>query len=81
MAGAIMILANMARWTAFVGGGSSSDNQGGGRGLGVIGMIVMSILAPLAAMLIQMAISRSREYQADARALSSQDTPTGSRRH
>jgi heat shock protein HtpX len=66
MAGAIMILANMARWTAFMGGGSSSDNQGGGRGLGAIGMIVMSILAPLAAMLIQMAISRSREYQADA---------------
>jgi heat shock protein HtpX len=66
MAGAIMILANMARWTAFMGGGSSSDNQGGGRGLGGIGLIVMSILAPLAAMLIQMAISRSREYQADA---------------
>jgi heat shock protein HtpX len=66
MAGAIMILASMARWTAFMGGGSSSDNQGGGRGLGAIGMIAMSILAPLAAMLIQMAISRSREYQADA---------------
>jgi heat shock protein HtpX len=66
MAGAIMILANMARWTAFMGGGSSSDNQGGRRGLGGIGLIVMSILAPLAAMLIQMAISRSREYQADA---------------
>jgi len=66
MAGAIMILANMARWSAFLGGGSSSDNQGGGRGLGGIGLIAMSILAPLAAMLIQMAISRSREYQADA---------------
>jgi heat shock protein HtpX len=66
MAGAIMILANMARWSAFMGGGSSSSNEGGGRGLGAIGMIVMSVLAPLAAMLIQMAISRSREYQADA---------------
>jgi len=66
MAGAIMILANMARWSAFLGGGSSSDNQGGGRGLGGIGLIAMSILAPLAAMLIQMAISRSREYHADA---------------
>ncbi len=62
MAGAIMILASMARWTAFLGGGSD-DEEGG---LGAIGLIVMSILAPLAAMLIQMAISRSREYQADA---------------
>jgi len=66
MAGAIMILANMARWSAFLGGGSSSSNEEGGRGLGGIGLIVMSLLAPLAAMLIQMAISRSREYQADA---------------
>jgi heat shock protein HtpX len=66
MAGAIMILANMARWSAFMGGGSSSNNEEGGRGLGGIGLIVMSIIAPLAAMLIQMAISRSREYHADA---------------
>ena len=64
MAGAIMILATMARWTAFFGGGSSDDEGGGG--LGAIGLIVMSILAPIAAMLIQMAISRSREYLADA---------------
>ena len=63
MAGAIMILATMARWTAFLGRGSD-DNEGGG--LGAIGLIIMSILAPIAAMLIQMAISRSREYQADA---------------
>ena len=64
MAGAIMILATMARWTAFFGGGSSDDEGGGG--LGTVGLIVMSILAPIAAMLIQMAISRSREYLADA---------------
>jgi heat shock protein HtpX len=63
MAGAIMILAGMARWTAFLGGGSNDDEGGG---FGAIGLIVMSILAPIAAMLIQMAISRSREYQADA---------------
>ncbi len=63
MAGAIMILASMARWTAFLGGGSD-DEEGGG--LGAIGLIIMSILAPLAAMLVQMAISRSREYHADA---------------
>jgi heat shock protein HtpX len=62
MAGAVMILASMARWTAFLGGGSD-DEEGG---LGGIGLIVMSILAPVAAMLVQMAISRSREYHADA---------------
>jgi len=63
MAGAIMILASMARWSAFLGGGSE-DEEGGG--LGIIGLMVMSILAPIAALLIQMAISRSREYHADA---------------
>ncbi|HEN20383.1 MAG TPA: zinc metalloprotease HtpX [Desulfobacteraceae bacterium] len=62
MAGAIMILASMARWTAIFGGGSD-DEEGG---LGAIGLIIMSILAPIAAMLIQMAISRSREYLADS---------------
>jgi heat shock protein HtpX len=64
MAGAIMILASMARWSAFFGGGSNDDEGGGGRG--TVGLIIMSILAPIAAMLIQMAISRSREYLADA---------------
>jgi heat shock protein HtpX len=63
MAGAIMIIANMARWTAFFGGGSRDSEEGGG--MGGIGLIFMSILAPIAAMLIQMAISRSREYHAD----------------
>jgi heat shock protein HtpX len=61
MAGAVMILASMARWSAIFGG--SRDDEDGG---GIIGLIVMSILAPLAAMVIQMAISRSREYLADA---------------
>jgi len=63
MAGAVMLLATMARWSAFFGGGSSEDDEGG---LGAIGLIAMSIVAPMAAMLIQMAISRSREYLADA---------------
>ena len=63
LAGAIMMLASMARWAAIFGvGGRDDDNRGGG----IIGLIAMSILAPLAAMLIQMAISRSREFQADA---------------
>jgi heat shock protein HtpX len=64
MAGAIMILATMARWSAIFGGAGSHDNEGG-RG-GFIGLILMSIIAPIAAMIIQMAISRSREYLADA---------------
>jgi heat shock protein HtpX len=63
MAGAIMLLATMARWSAIFGGGSSDDEGGG---LGFIGLIVMSIIAPMAAMIIQMAISRSREYLADS---------------
>lgn len=62
MAGAIMILSSMARWGAIFGAGSDDDEGG----LGGIGLIIMSILAPLAAMLIQMAISRSREYLADS---------------
>jgi heat shock protein HtpX len=60
LAGAIMILANIARWSAFLGGGD--DDEGG---LGFLGLIAMSIIAHIAAMLIQMAISRSREYIAD----------------
>ena len=62
LAGVVMILANMARWAAIFGGVRSDDNEGGG---GVIGLLVTAILAPIAAMLIQMAISRSREYLAD----------------
>ncbi len=75
MAGAIMILATMARWTAFFGGGSNDDEGGGG--LGIIGLIAMSILAPIAAMLIQMAISRSREYVADATGAQLAGNPEG----
>ena len=66
IAGAIMVLSNMARWAAIFGGGRSSDDEGGGGGGGLVGLIAMSIMAPIAAMLIQMAISRSREYLADS---------------
>jgi heat shock protein HtpX len=75
MAGAIMILASMARWAAFFGGGSRDEQEGGG--LGVLGLIVMSVLAPIAAMLIQMAISRSREYHADATGAKFAGNPQG----
>lgn len=63
MAGAIMLLASMARWSAIFGGGRGEDGESGG---GFIGMMLMSILAPIGAMVIQMAVSRSREYLADA---------------
>lgn len=75
MAGAIMLLANMARWAAFFGGSRGTDDEG--RGSGVFGLILMSVLAPVAAMLIQMAISRSREYLADSRAAKITGYPKG----
>jgi len=60
-AGAIGMLSMMARFGALVGGFGRDDNRGGG-----IGLLVAAIVAPLAAMLIQTAISRQREYKADA---------------
>jgi heat shock protein HtpX len=63
IAGAISMLANMAQWAMIFGGGRRRDDEGAG---GMIGGILMIILAPIAAALIQMAISRSREYEADA---------------
>jgi len=75
MAGAIMMLADMARWSAFFGGGRRDQEEGGGGG--GLGLILMSIIAPLAAMLIQMAISRSREYMADATGAGFAGTPEG----
>jgi heat shock protein HtpX len=74
MAGAIMILANMARWSAVFGGGHRSTGQSSGGGLA---LIAMSVIAPMAAMLIQMAISRSREYMADASGASFAGNPEG----
>lgn len=61
VAGAISMLAHMAQWALIFGGRSSSDRNGGNP----IGAIAMIILAPIAAMMIQMAISRSREFLAD----------------
>ncbi|MGE4318467.1 MAG: zinc metalloprotease HtpX [Deferribacterales bacterium] len=64
IAGAVMMLADMARWAAIFGGGHR-DDENNGSPLGMVAMIMVSILAPIGAMLIQMAISRSREYRAD----------------
>jgi len=74
MAGAIMMLANMAKWSAIFGGFRGNDEEGGGN---IITVIVMAIIAPMAAMLIQMAISRSREYLADATAAELTGNPEG----
>ena len=63
LAGAIVMIANMAQWAAIFGGVSRDDEEGGGGGM--IGLILTAILAPIAATIIQMAISRSREYMAD----------------
>ena len=63
IAGAIMMIANMAQWAALFGGfGGNDDEEGGG---GIIGWLFLIIVAPIAAMIIQFAISRSREYAAD----------------
>jgi len=64
IAGAITVLARMAGWAAMFGGYGGRDDRN--RGGGALGALFMMILAPFAAMLIQMAVSRSREYQADA---------------
>ena len=63
MAGVIVMLANMAKWAAIFGGFGGRDEED--RGGGALGFIFMAILAPVAATLIQLAISRSREYLAD----------------
>jgi len=65
LAGAITMIANVIKWSAFFGGVQSDEEEGGGI-FGLFAAMAMAILAPIAALLIQMAISRSREYQADA---------------
>jgi len=70
LAGAIMMT---ARFAMFFGGGSDDDRRGGNP----IALIAMMILAPIAAMLIQAAISRSREYDADAGGASIAGSPFG----
>ena len=73
MAGAIMVLANMARFSALFGGRGGDGDRGGG----AIGLIAMSIMEPFAAMIIQMAISRSREYLADSTGARFAGSPEG----
>jgi heat shock protein HtpX len=75
LAGVIMMLAYMARWAAIFGGVGGRDSEG--RGGGILGLLAMSILAPIAALVIQMAISRTREFQADATAARLTKKPSG----
>ena len=63
LAGAITYLAHMAQWAAIFGGRSRDDDEGGSNPLV---MILFAVLAPIAAMLVQFAVSRAREFQADA---------------
>ena len=63
LAGAVMMIASMARWAAIFGAvGGGDDDEGGG----LIGFLLLAFLAPIAALLVQLGISRTREYQADA---------------
>jgi heat shock protein HtpX len=63
LAGAITWIAHMAQWALIFGGGRRDNDRGGGGGIAALAMI---ILAPIAAMVMQLAISRQREYAADA---------------
>jgi len=63
-AGAISMLADMAMWSAMFGGFSHRDEEGNGAGSALFGL-VLALIAPIAALIIQMAISRSREFGAD----------------
>jgi heat shock protein HtpX len=75
LAGAITMLAHMAQWGAIFGFGRRDDEDSGGGG--VLGLLFMAILAPIAATLIQLAISRSREYFADSTGAAVAGSPSG----
>ena len=79
IAGAIMMLARMAQWGLWMGGSSRSrdDNREGNGAAQLVVLLLVAILAPLAAMLIQLAISCTREYGADATGAHSAGTPAG----
>lgn len=73
LAGAVTMLANAFQWAAIFGMGRSEDEEGGG----MLGGLIMAFIAPIAAMIIQMAISRSREYSADATGAQIAGSPEG----
>ncbi len=73
IAGAVMLLADMARWAMIFGGARSDDREGNNP---LVYLFIM-IVAPIAAMLIQLAISRAREYEADATGAKLAGSPDG----
>jgi heat shock protein HtpX len=75
LAGAITMLAHMAQWGAIFGFGRRDEEDSGGGGM--LGLLAMAILAPIAATLIQLAISRSREYFADGTGAAIAGAPSG----
>jgi heat shock protein HtpX len=75
LAGAITMLAHMAQWGAIFGFGRRDEEDSGGGG--VLGLLFMAILAPIAATLIQLAISRGREYFADSTGAAVAGSPSG----
>ncbi len=78
LAGAIMMLARMAQWGLWAGGSRSRDEENrGAAAFQLIAVLLIAILAPLAAMLIQLAISRTREYGADESGAHLAGTPQG----
>jgi heat shock protein HtpX len=70
IAGAVSLLATMARWGAIFGGGR--DREGG-----ILGLLAMAIVAPIVAVIIQMSVSRSREFGADATGAAIAGNPHG----
>ena len=75
LAGVITYIAHMAQWGAMFGGFSRSDDDEGGGG--IFATLALAIIAPIAALIIQMAISRSREYLADESGARFAGTPAG----
>ena len=75
LAGAITMLAHMAQWGAIFGFGRRDEEDSGGGGM--LSLLFMAILAPIAATLIQLAISRSREFFADSTGAAIAGSPSG----
>lgn len=70
LAGAVSHIANLVQWSAILGGGSDEEEDGGG-----MGGLVLAFVAPFAAMLLQFAVSRAREFGADATGAALADDP------